>query len=217
MQRFGLTIIIALAAFLVGLAVDHFVLPPPTITVAKTPTILESLGETGMSHLVRTSRATTPAAPAKSATPVTIPSVIAAIKDALALSSDRHGYMELSKLIDGLDPKDVRPVIHAVQALPNQRKKMMGRLDAFLALCRKPIRPLRSELLAGSEWQETERSLRIFLRKRGDDRLQGAFAFLAGGEFRIQAWPVRPSRSAEERTATKTIRLRSAQVPVVCA
>ena len=42
-----------------------------------------------------------------------------------ALSSDRHGYMELSKLIDGLDPKNVRPVIDAVQALPNRRKKKM--------------------------------------------------------------------------------------------
>ena len=44
--------------------------------------------------------------------------------------------MELSKLIDGLDPKNVRPVIEAVQALPNQRKKMMVVSMLFLALGR---------------------------------------------------------------------------------
>ena len=33
--------------------------------------------------------------------------------------------MELSKLDRGVDPKEVRPVISAVQTLPNQTKKMM--------------------------------------------------------------------------------------------
>ena len=41
----------------------------------------------------------------------------------MARPSDRHGYLELSKLIDGIDPKNVRPVIDRFQTLPNQHDK----------------------------------------------------------------------------------------------
>ena len=41
----------------------------------------------------------------------------------MAHPSDRHNYLEVSKLIDGIDPKKVRPVIDRLQALPNQHEK----------------------------------------------------------------------------------------------
>ena len=41
----------------------------------------------------------------------------------MAGPSDRHSYLEATKLIDGIDPKNIRPVIDAIQALPNQREK----------------------------------------------------------------------------------------------
>ncbi|MEO7167884.1 MAG: hypothetical protein ABI016_12740, partial [Chthoniobacterales bacterium] len=41
----------------------------------------------------------------------------------MARPSDRRGYREASRLVDGLDPKNVRPVIDALQGMPNLREK----------------------------------------------------------------------------------------------
>ena len=41
----------------------------------------------------------------------------------MARPSDRHSHLEVSKLIDGIDPKDVRPIIERLQALPRERDK----------------------------------------------------------------------------------------------
>src|SRR5207248_586776 len=49
--------------------------------------------------------------------------IIAALRNAMARPSDRHGQLEVSKLIDGIDPKSIRPVIERLQTLPNQREK----------------------------------------------------------------------------------------------
>jgi hypothetical protein len=41
--------------------------------------------------------------------PVTAETIIAGLKNAMAGPSDRHGYLEATKLIDGIDPKNIAP------------------------------------------------------------------------------------------------------------
>ena len=43
----------------------------------------------------------------------------------MARPSDRHSHLEVGKLIDGIDPKDVRPIIERLQALPHERDKSL--------------------------------------------------------------------------------------------
>jgi hypothetical protein len=115
----------AMGGFVAGVVFDHFAFGNRRATAstassqASQPLGAVTDDENDLPTIGSTKAATKPAGSVSTA------SVIAAIKNALAVSSDRHGYIELSKLIDGLDPKEARAVIDAMQTLPNQRKKLM--------------------------------------------------------------------------------------------
>jgi hypothetical protein len=49
--------------------------------------------------------------------------IIVAIENAAAHLGNRQIYSEVNELIENLDPKDVRPVIDAIQHLPSQRER----------------------------------------------------------------------------------------------
>src|SRR6476620_12685949 len=49
--------------------------------------------------------------------------IIVAIENAAAHPGNRQLYSEVNDLIENLDPKDVRPVIDAIQHLPSQRER----------------------------------------------------------------------------------------------
>src|SRR4030095_8616506 len=49
--------------------------------------------------------------------------IIGAIENAAAHPGNRQLYSEVNDLIENLDPKDVRPVIDAIQHLPNARER----------------------------------------------------------------------------------------------
>jgi len=71
----------------------------------------------------------------------------------MAHPSDRHRYLDASKLIDGIDPKNIRSVIDAFQAVPNQREKsvylsMLLARWAVLALASGPSKSARN----GCRW-----------------------------------------------------------------
>ena len=127
MSRFALSTLLAVAvAFLAGLAVGRYTTADRANTSPPSASESDSLGDDlGPVRLV----VPTPVAPigqAKLASNAGSPStatIVAALKNAMAHPSDRHGYLEASKLIDGIDPKNIRSVIDAFQAVPNQREK----------------------------------------------------------------------------------------------
>jgi len=41
----------------------------------------------------------------------------------MAHPSDRHLYLKLSKLVDMIEPNNIRPILETVQNLPKQREK----------------------------------------------------------------------------------------------
>ena len=138
MPRFALSTLLAIvAAFLAGLAVGRFTLPHPPNVAASLADEVDSLGEDAPVRLV-TSFTPTPSGKlhnGHTSASTSLETVIAGLKKAIARPSDRHTYIEASKLIDGIDPKNVRAVIDAFQTLPNQREKSvyLGMLVAHWA------------------------------------------------------------------------------------
>jgi len=126
-SRFTLSTLLAVvAAFLAGLAIGRYTIPQIQNRSGPVSLQINSLGEN--SAPVRLiGPAAAPPFPLASAqpgsAPVTAETIIAGLKNAMAGPSDRHGYLEATKLIDGIDPKNMRPVINAIQVLPNQREK----------------------------------------------------------------------------------------------
>ncbi len=140
MTRFAFAFLIAATAFLAGMAVDRYALSPSRPLVASGAKGAKSSNDKPLiAQLVAQLPAAT-SAPAKpgqaspSASPASDEEIMAALKSAMAHPSDRHGYLEASKLIDGIDPKNIRPIIAAFQDLPNQREKSMYLGDAHFAL-----------------------------------------------------------------------------------
>ena len=60
--------------------------------------------------------------PADPAAPLS-ENIIVAIENAAAHPGNRQLYSEVNELIENLDPKDVRPVMDAIQHLPNARER----------------------------------------------------------------------------------------------
>ena len=125
--RFALrTLLVVVAAFLAGMALGRYTLPRPPALADSIADEVNSLGEE--TAPVRLVTSFTPTPPRRSsseggAAPASLETVIAGLKNAMARPSDRRSYLEAGKLIDGIDPKNVRPVIDAFQALPHQREK----------------------------------------------------------------------------------------------
>ena len=49
--------------------------------------------------------------------------IVAALRNAVMHPADRRSYLDVSKLIDSIDPKKIRGIIEAFQSVPNQREK----------------------------------------------------------------------------------------------
>ena len=117
----------AVAAFLAGLAVGRYTLPqPPPVKESVPGSADDSLGTTPTAPIFTLSARATPAKNSSQISdpdPASTEAIIAALRNAMARPSDRHGRLEINKLIDGIDPKNVRPVIDRLQTLPNQRDK----------------------------------------------------------------------------------------------
>ena len=127
MPRFTLSTLLAVAAaFLAGLAIGRYTIPHLQNRSAPVSLQINSLGENSAPVRLIGPAAATPfplASAQPGSAPVSAETIIAGLKNAMAGPSDRHSYLEASKLIDGIDPKNMRPVIDAIQALPNQREK----------------------------------------------------------------------------------------------
>ena len=125
---FLLFVLITLA-FGAGLLIGRYSIPV-TSGLASRPARLtsDSLGEGAGARLIAPP-ATIPPRPAEQSNgttapgPASIATVIASLQNAMAHPSDRHGYLEASKLIDGIDPENIREVIAEFQRLPEQREK----------------------------------------------------------------------------------------------
>src|SRR5262245_27086863 len=131
-MRFVLVVLITAAlAFLGGVVVDHYALPHAPGKASGWHGAQDgSLGpdSSGMAssglaehNQPATSQpgGTTLGATASSSTE----SIVIALKRAMARPSDRRGYTEANKLIDGIDPRKIRPIVEALQNQPNERER----------------------------------------------------------------------------------------------
>ena len=112
--------------FLAGLAIGRYTLPRNPDMSAPIVVETDSLGENYASVRLGPNAATASSGRSsgkKSSAALSTEAIIASLRSAMGRPSDRHSYLEASKLIDGIDPKKIRPVIDAFQALPNQREK----------------------------------------------------------------------------------------------
>jgi len=125
--RFTLSTLLAVAAaFLAGLAIGRYTIPYLQNRSGPVSLQINSLGENSAPVRLIGPAAALPlplASAQPGSAPVTAETIISGLKNAMAGPSDRHSYLEATKLIDGIDPKNMRPVINAIQVLPNQREK----------------------------------------------------------------------------------------------
>ena len=109
------------ATFVAGVIFGHYVIPGP---VKLSAPALNAANEIS----TRSSERTSPTPP------ISVPNqfdpaaslsenIIGAIENAAAHPGNRQVYSEVNELIENLDPKDVRPVIDAVQHVPSQRER----------------------------------------------------------------------------------------------
>ena len=105
MPRFTLSTLLAVAAaFLVGLAVGRYTIPHLQNRSAPSSLQMNSLGENSAPvRLIDRSAATSlPVASTQpGSAPVSAETILAGLKNAMAGPSDRHSYLEVTKLIDG--------------------------------------------------------------------------------------------------------------------
>lgn len=106
-------------AFAAGIIIGHYALP--TASKASASAFPNDKQTTSASR-VRSDASPDSSAPATGGSSPE-ENLIGAIKIAVAHHANEHVYSELNELIDALDPKSVRPVMDAVQKLPNQREK----------------------------------------------------------------------------------------------
>ena len=117
MPRFALPIFLALAAaFLAGLAIGRHSLRPEGKPTAPFLSEIQTLDSRSSVRLTTGSPGATVSEPG-GATPVSIEAILSAIRSAMTRPSDRHGYLEVTRLIDGVAPHDIRPIIDAAPYL----------------------------------------------------------------------------------------------------
>ena len=109
------------ATFVAGVVVGHYAMPR---SVRLSAPALSAANEISTRSSERTSQtpsisASDKADPAASSSE----NIIGAIENAAAHPGNRQLYSEVNELIENLDPKDVRPVIDAIQHLPNPRER----------------------------------------------------------------------------------------------
>ncbi|HEY1582135.1 MAG TPA: hypothetical protein VGF73_03435, partial [Chthoniobacterales bacterium] len=125
MKGIVVAFLLALAvAFCGGLAMGRYSLDHPAKPAAGVAGSNDSLGESFSpdDSRPRDSGSNRAGKPDPSA-PLSPAAIVARLKEAMAHPSDRHGYLEASKLIDAIDPKNIRVVIEQFQKLPAQREK----------------------------------------------------------------------------------------------
>jgi len=119
---------VATATFVAGVIVGHYAmprsarLPAPTVSATNETSIRSSEGSSPTLS-ISTPNQFDPAASLSE-------NVIVAIENAAAHPGNRQIYSEVNNLIETLDPKDVRPLIDAIQHLlnPHERNTFMSML-----------------------------------------------------------------------------------------
>src|SRR4029077_7678486 len=105
------------ATFVAGVLVGHYAMPR-SARLSAPP--LTAANETSTRSSQRTSPTTSKQFdPAASSSEI----VIVAIENAATHPGNRQVYSEVNDLVKNLDPKDVRPVVDAIQRLPNPRER----------------------------------------------------------------------------------------------
>jgi len=113
--------IATMGTFVAGVIVGHYAMPR---SVRLSAPALSAANEISTRSSERTSP-TPPISAPNQFDPAASSSenIIVAIENAAAHPGNRQVYSEVSDLIENLDPKDVRPVIDAIQHLPSQRER----------------------------------------------------------------------------------------------
>ena len=110
------------ATFVAGVIVGHYAMPR---SVRLSAPALNAANEISTRSSERTSPTLSISAPNQfdPAAPLS-ENIIGAIENAAAHPGNRQLYSEVNDLIENLDPKDVRPVIDAIQHLPISVKEI---------------------------------------------------------------------------------------------
>src|SRR3989442_14566288 len=128
MKRFALPISIAAIAFLIGVAIGHYSFPIATTSSPSRPA--SAPGADVISSLTTNFAPRIISAPAsdsseKSSGSSNGETIIAGLKAALAHSDSRRAYLELGKLAESINDKNVGEVMAFAETLPKQREKSM--------------------------------------------------------------------------------------------
>ena len=109
------------ATFVAGVIVGHYAMPR---SVRLSAPALNAANEISTRSSERTSPTLSISAPNQFDPAASLSeNIIGAIENAAAHPGNRQLYSEVNDLIENLDPKDVRPVIDAIQHLPNPRER----------------------------------------------------------------------------------------------
>ncbi len=109
------------ATFVAGVIVGHYAMPR---SVRLSAPALSAANEISTRSSERTSPTLSISAPNQFDPAASLSeNIIVAIENAAAHPGNRQIYSEVNELIENLDPKDVRPVIDAIQHLPNPRER----------------------------------------------------------------------------------------------
>src|SRR6187200_886990 len=111
---------VATATFVAGVIVGHYAMPRSVMHWAPT---LSAANEISTPSSERTSTPSISAPDQFDPAASLSENIIGAIEHAAAHPGNRQVYSEVNELIENLDPKDVRPVIDAIQHLPNPRER----------------------------------------------------------------------------------------------
>ncbi len=126
MKRSTPALLLGLAlAFFAGLAIGRYAVPMGRTRpqVVFSSPIEEVKKESLLPRVVTSTRATSTRGKDAGADDSSPDAILAALKNIMARPADRRGYREASKMIDGLDPKNIRPILEAFAALPERREK----------------------------------------------------------------------------------------------
>ena len=111
----------ATATFVAGVIVGHYAMPR---SVRLSTPAVSAANETSTRSSERTSPTLSISAPNQFDPAASLAeNIIVAIENAAAHPGNRQLYSEVNDLIENLDPKDVRPVIDAIQHLLNPRER----------------------------------------------------------------------------------------------
>ena len=129
------------ATFVAGVIVGHYAIPR---SVRLSAPARSAANEISTRSSERTSPTLSISAPNQFDPAASLSeNIIGAIENAAAHPGNRQVYSEVNELIENLDPKDVRPVIDAIQHLPNARERNTFRCRCSLCAGRKAIQEER--------------------------------------------------------------------------